>query len=249
MDDHSDTEKIVRAYSTTSMDSVASFRSEDLDAETDYEKAPWDIFGEHSGLGRIKLVKAGSLLPIETGYKTKKDGTAEIGVKFRYLDTKLSFCVYLVYILLCYRVSQKLEVAIVKIKHLNEAEQLKINASFDLQSNSSRLKKSGPVQVAEVPSTAARPETFVIEEEDHTVRTNTSGVRTTSKQDWLFNFQANFFSIVIENMEIGMRTKVSQSIEKKVALRGKENQAVINSVNHTIYEFVGSQRPEKALCR
>lgn len=159
----------------------------------------------------------------------------------------------MVYILLCYRVSQKLEVAIVKIKHLNEAEQLKINASFhtpdNLQSNSSRLKKSGPVQVAEVPSTAASPETSVIEEEDHTVRTKTSGVRTTSKQDWLFNFRANFFSIVIGNMEIGMRTKVSQSIEKKVALRGKENQAVINSVNHTIYEFVGSQRPEKALCR
>ena len=77
-------EKLTREPSTKSVDSVASFTSDDLNEETVYDKAPWDIFGEAEGLGRVKLVKAGDLLPMETGYKAKKDGTAEIGVKFRY---------------------------------------------------------------------------------------------------------------------------------------------------------------------
>ena len=70
--------------SNVSVESTASFNSDDLNEDTINEKAPWDLFGKHLGLGRIKLAKVGALLQIETGYKTKKDGTGEIGVKFRY---------------------------------------------------------------------------------------------------------------------------------------------------------------------
>ena len=63
--------------------SALSFASDDFDTTKEYDKAPWDIFGEAEGLGRVRLAKAGDLLPILTGYKAKKDGTAEVGVQFR----------------------------------------------------------------------------------------------------------------------------------------------------------------------
>ena len=78
-------EQLARSDSTTSNVSAVSLDSVDLDAEQIYEKAPWDIFGEAPGLGRVRIAKTGDMLPILTGYKAKKDGTAEVGVQFRYL--------------------------------------------------------------------------------------------------------------------------------------------------------------------
>ena len=46
-----------------------------------------------------------------------------------------------------------------------------------------------------------------------------------------------------------MRKKVSEHIKQKKPLKGKANQAIINSINHHIFEFIGNQRPEKSLCR
>ena len=82
-------ETLTRTSSTVSVESTASFNSDDLNVDTMHKKAPWDIYGEYPGLGRIKVAKAGALLPIETGYKIKKDGTAKIGVKFRYFTTRI----------------------------------------------------------------------------------------------------------------------------------------------------------------
>jgi hypothetical protein len=76
---------LTRSDSTTSNVSAVSLDSADLDAEKMYERAPWDIFGEAPGLGRVRIAKSGDMLPILTGYKAKKDGTAEVGVQFRYL--------------------------------------------------------------------------------------------------------------------------------------------------------------------
>ena len=112
MDESQTMAKLTRSSSTVSVESTASFDSDDLNEETVYEKAPWDLFGDHPGLGRIKLAKAGALLPIETGYKTKKDGTGEIGVKFRYYNE----IKYIKWRYFCFRVTQNLEIQVVKIK-------------------------------------------------------------------------------------------------------------------------------------
>ena len=76
---------LARSDSTSSNVSAVSLDSADLDVEKMYERAPWDIFGEAPGLGRVRIAKSGDMLPILTGYKAKKDGTAEVGVQFRYL--------------------------------------------------------------------------------------------------------------------------------------------------------------------
>ena len=82
-----DLEKLTKSSSVSSVDSTvsaASFTSEDLNVEEEYEAAPWALFGEHEGLGgKIRIAKQGDMLPILTGYKTKKDGNAEVGVQFK----------------------------------------------------------------------------------------------------------------------------------------------------------------------
>ena len=76
-------QQIPRSTSVKSFDSTVSFTSDDLNEDKVYEKAPWDVYGEATGLGRVKVAQAGDALPITTGYKAKKDGTAQVGVKFR----------------------------------------------------------------------------------------------------------------------------------------------------------------------
>ena len=61
---------------------MASFDSDDLASKV-YNYAPWDIFGEAEGIGRVKLVKMGDPLPVEMGYKVRKGVESNIAVKFR----------------------------------------------------------------------------------------------------------------------------------------------------------------------
>ena len=75
--------EIIRSSSTKSVNSVMSFESDDLDEDRVYQMAPYDIFGEANGVGRVRVARKGESLPFTTGYKAKKDGSAEIGVKFR----------------------------------------------------------------------------------------------------------------------------------------------------------------------
>ena len=75
--------EIIRTSSTKSVDSVMSFESDDLSEDRVYQMAPYELFGEAAGVGRVRVVKKGDILPLTTGYKAKKDGTAEVGVKFR----------------------------------------------------------------------------------------------------------------------------------------------------------------------
>ena len=74
---------IVRSSSTKSVDSVMSFNSDDLNEDKVYENSPYEIFGEAAGVGRVRVARKGDRLPLVTGYKAKKDGTAEVAVKFR----------------------------------------------------------------------------------------------------------------------------------------------------------------------
>ena len=72
-----------KSASVQSVDSTLSFQSDDLTEDKIYEVAPWDIFGDAAGVGRVKVAKVGDNLPLTTGYKVKKDGSAQVGVKFR----------------------------------------------------------------------------------------------------------------------------------------------------------------------
>lgn len=72
-----------RSDSVKSTDSNLSFTSDDLNQEKSYSECPWDVYGDHEAVGRVKIAKVGDKLPLTTGYKAKKDGKAEVGVKFK----------------------------------------------------------------------------------------------------------------------------------------------------------------------
>ena len=73
-------EELTRTSSVKSDVSTVSLASTDLDSDQLYDTCPWDVYGEAEGLGRVRVVKAGVPLPATTGYKAKKDGSAEVGV-------------------------------------------------------------------------------------------------------------------------------------------------------------------------
>ena len=75
-------ETMDRSDSVNSVDSNLSFTSDDLN-EKSYSECPWDVYGDHEAVGRVKIAKVGDKLPLSTGYKAKKDGKAEVGVKFK----------------------------------------------------------------------------------------------------------------------------------------------------------------------
>ena len=144
------------------------------------------------------------------------------------------------------RVTERLEVKIVKIKDLTTAEKLKVNASL---SNGTPSGKSSAAKV-DLESQSNSPKLASPSGEDKSDNQAVArGALNISKQEWLSNLSQNFQLIVVGGMDISMRTKVSKKISEHLQLRGKENQAVINSVNHHIFEFIGNQRPEKGFCR
>ena len=75
--------ELTRSSSVRSDVSTVSLDSTDLNPDELYETCPWDVYGEAEGLGRVRVVRAGVALPVTTGYKVKKDGSAEVGVQFR----------------------------------------------------------------------------------------------------------------------------------------------------------------------
>ena len=84
-------EELTRTSSVKSDVSTVSLASTDLDSDQLYDTCPWDVYGEAEGLGRVRVVKAGVALPATTGYKAKKDGSAEVGVQFRWVHLVVSF--------------------------------------------------------------------------------------------------------------------------------------------------------------
>ena len=151
----------------------------------------------------------------------------------------------------CYRISEFLGVEVFKVKNLSPAEMEKINGSIP----SSEAKKAAVVN-EELKNIRVEEKTNKQPEEETTATTIPpevvivpGGSFTKSKQEWLSDFNSNFTGIVVGGMEASMRKTVADSIHEKKALKGKANQAVINSVNHHIYEYIGNQRPTKEFCR
>jgi len=220
-----------KSSSVKSVDSTLSFESEDLSDEKVYSMAPWDIFGEAAGVGRVKVAKAGDILPLTTGYKVKKDGTAQVGVKFK--------------------ISEYLVVEVVKVKTLSAAEKEKINGSIPCSTEAKKV-----IVVKEEPKNPVVEQTDKKSDEETAATPDPQAEvvvpgesRTKSKQEWLHDFGSNFTRIVVVGMEASIRKTMANSILEKKPLKGKANQAVINSVNHHIYEYIGNQRPTKEFCR
>ena len=158
-----------------------------------------------------------------------------------------------------FRVTKTLEVIIEKVKNLSAAEKSKINNKFNSaaapRTPTTKNKKKvetdadGPpaadeLQVADVVAVVEGSEDLTRGSKE-----NIRGVRNTTKQEWLSKLNSSFVDSVVAGMEASMRTLVMKKIAEKEQLKGKENQAVINSINHYIFEYIGAQRPEKVLCR
>ena len=70
-----------------------------------------------------------------------------------------------------------------------------------------------------------------------------------SKQEWLSDLNRDFVGIVVGGLEVGLRAQVEDNIQKKVKMAPRQNMALIHSINHHIYQFIGKQRPDSSLCR
>ena len=150
----------------------------------------------------------------------------------------------------CYRISEFLGVEIFKVKNLSPAEKEKINGSIpSSESKKAAVVNEEPKNIPVVEKTNKQPEEETTATTTPEVVIVPGGSFSKSKQEWLSDFNSNFIGIVVGGMEASMRKTVADSIHEKRALKGKANQAVINSVNHHIYEFIGNQRPTKEFCR
>ena len=73
---------ISRTLSTVSTDSTASLNSEDFEeTPADYNEAPWDIYGDAEGVGRVLVARKGDSLPCNTKYKVRKGSS--VAASFR----------------------------------------------------------------------------------------------------------------------------------------------------------------------
>ena len=75
------------------------------------------------------------------------------------------------------------------------------------------------------------------------------GERGKTTLEWLSNLSRNFESIVLGGMSASLWDEVTKTLLNNGELKGKQNQAVINSVNHHLFQFIGRQRPESSLSR
>ena len=57
--------------------------------------------------------------------------------------------------------------------------------------------------------------------------------------EWLSNPSRNFESIVQGGMSASLWDEVTKTLSNNGELKGKQNQAVINSVNHHLFQFIG----------
>ena len=70
-----------------------------------------------------------------------------------------------------------------------------------------------------------------------------------SKQEWLGILNKDFLAIVVGGLEVSLRSKVAEKINRNVKLTPKENISLVHSINHHIFQFIGKQRPDSSLCR
>ena len=143
------------------------------------------------------------------------------------------------------RLTETLQIEIIKVRTLTTAEKSKINGrvpgvEIDKKAVSqNNVEKGASDDEAEELVEPAKPGSS----------SNPPGVLSLSKLEWLADFSLRFTEIVVGGIEASLRQKVGTCIKEKMPLKGKLNQAVINSVIHHTFEFNGCHRPSKDLCR
>ena len=146
----------------------------------------------------------------------------------------------------------------VKIKNLTVAERKKVKTSFVPLAKASNLQEaSSPDKRGQAVFSAKKgrensKKTLAVGscgDDGQVTKDDTRSVPLVSKQEWFANLRHHFDDVVLGGMEISMRKKVYKCIKDKSPLNVKETQAVVNSLNHHIHEYVGTTRPEKMLYR
>ena len=197
----------------------------------EYDTAPWDVIGEHASVGgAIIVAKKGDQLPLETKYKRK--GISSIPVKF--LVSKLLEVVAV-------EKGKKLDILmenVVKEIHTNPPPSINIDepieAMFDV-SDTSTFDTTRDMVDDEVTKIVVESE--VVEEKNFM-----------SEAEFLADLDSRFEMIVIGGLEVGMRKSVKEKLTSDKVLLGKENNAVINSLNLAVASQFGNNRPSAKLC-
>ena len=70
-----------------------------------------------------------------------------------------------------------------------------------------------------------------------------------NSEEWLPNLNKHFIDKVVEGLEASLRDDVMNRIQGGEKLTPKQKKSVISSLNHEIFQFIGSQRLDKNLCR
>ena len=156
--------------------------------------------------------------------------------------------------------SETLEVTVIKRKNHPGAQQNRRLDSSMGPGMTSTPKKNTPVFAAnfnggdkdfEVEDGGDKD--FEVEDEEKETnkkdKTAKNKPRSLSKQEWLSNLSTNFIEIVVDGLEVGLRDKVAEKVKQKKKLTPKENMALIHSVNHHIFKWIGPQTPDGPLSR
>ena len=149
--------------------------------------------------------------------------------------------------------SETLEVTIINRKNHPGAQQNKRLDSSMGPGMTSTPKKNTPVIVANFNGGDKDFEKNEVEDEEMESNkkdeTAEKKPRVLSKQEWLSNLSSNFIEVVVEGLEVCLRDKVAEKVKQKKKLTPKENMALIHSVNHHIFKWIGPQTPDGPLSR
>ena len=149
--------------------------------------------------------------------------------------------------------SETLEVTVTNRKNHPGAQQSRRLDSSMGPGMTSTPKKNTPVFAADFTGGDEDFEKKEVEDEDKETNkkdeTAENKPRSLSKQEWLSNLSTNFIEIVVDGLEVCLRDKVAEKLKQKKKLTPKENMALIHSVNHHIFKWIGPQTPDGPLSR
>ena len=245
--------------------SISSFTSDQLDEEEnealDFDVAPYDIVGSHSGVGEVVVARTGAVLPMVSKF-FKKDG-GDVAVKFQ--------------------VSRHLDVSVfverpVKKKKVPNLKQT--NVGQGSESNEGQHEVHGVVHPHPA---AADKESQIIDNLDQTLDDSILNMNNSDVQDisdvlvgfrsgkpdnqivenlqlqsvkkfrssaeFLTMLNLEFESIVIGGVESGYRNNIVEKMKKGEELIPTENMKVVHALNQVYHDEYGSTKPDSRMCQ
>lgn len=212
-----------------------------MEVINEFDVAPCDVIGEHGSVGVLIVAKQGAPLPLETKYFRRN--LTDPAVKFLVSKT------------LEVTVVEKGKAVVEKVDH-NVEDRAASNNQLNVALESSPLvsKPGGDGSVGDVITNKA------VDESDNDTTTEkkdeaTGGVERTGggkkflgEAEFLGHLDSGFEIKVIGGLEVGMRKSVKEKLQTDQVLSGKENNAVINSLNLAVADQFGKTRPSAKLC-